>query len=539
MVSPRTSDAIIRVTPVSSSEDRPTPQLRSLRIRVTDQCNMRCRHCARPAPRQGALFDFARFGPQLLEDLQTLRTGEVVITGGEPTLEMDLTCAIATRLMDAGIASILFTNLYAVTRGELQRLLEAGVFTMHVSIDGMAATHDRIRGRPGAFVRTLANMRTAAEMGFQVVARMTLMQQNVDEVEQVADAVRDAGAPFFKIRPVVPSGRAGRELCVSPERLADAVRRVIDLSSDHQVMFGSSCFEFLQGTERKLQAGCFNKHLHVDPHGNVVPCGYVKLPLGNLSRVRLPEIFYGPRLNALRALPLPAVCSACEYRLECHAGCRACALGWGLRLGEPDTYCSIAASRPRLEYAPGTYGKYRITQHGGDCIEIESLTADGHVLFDPPAVGPDFAGTPAGRVLRLHTSEPVDRIDSDFCSVEGVGLTETAGLIVVEFDGLRFCHLGRFDRALTEDEIASVRPIDALIGSGGGSTERISANLRLFGARIFLPIHGLEATNRCTRGLPSSGVRVRRFAGSQILLDLNTLPQEPEVWLVGTTADPV
>lgn len=529
---------------ISATVDSAEAKLMSLRIRITDQCDMKCRHCMRPAPRRGSLFDFNRFGPQLIEDLNYLGTNEVVITGGEPTVEMDLTCEIGSRLIDAGIVSILFTNAYDVSRDDFQRLFDAGIFTMHVSLDGMEITHDWIRRTPGAFKQTLANINLASRMGFQVVARMTLTRHNIAEVEQVAAAVDDAGATIFKIRPVVPAGRASRDLCPSSEQLAAAVKQVTALSQRQQVTFGSSCFQYLQGVGMPM-GGCFTRHLHVDPRGNIIPCGYVKLPLGNLERNRLPEVFYGPRLNALRRQALPSFCLSCEHANTCRGGCRACAIGSGLRSDEPDTYCPRSRRDEAQTYVSGATGAHRITYSRSGVLElmpnvsksqsVSNLARDrSGKLYDPNSnvVVFDENGVCISKPNPANSPSPIQVI---WRSELPLWAENEPGFVVVEFDGFRFCHFGRLKFGLTDDNVAALAPIDAVLGIAGEVPDEatLAQTAQKLGTKIFIPLFPQCDDLKTWRAALRLRRGVRFFPDDYAFVDLNTLPRELEIWLFG------
>ncbi len=482
----------------SSTDKTRVPQLLDLRIRINDQCNMRCRHCHVPAQR-GALLDFDRFGSQLVEDLQQLGTRGVIISGGEPTLEMDLTCAVADRLIDAGIVSILFTNAYQLADRDLGRLLDAGIFTMHVSLDGIEPTHDWFRRTPGSFLATLANIEAATHMGFHIVVRMTLTRDNIAEVRQVADAAYRAGAAIFKIRPVVPSGRANQAMCPTPEQLAQAVKTVIEVGKERPVSFSPSCFEFIHGAPAEPKSACTGKILHIDPNGDISPCGYVKVPLGNLAQHRLPDVFYGARLNALRSLPLPQVCSACDYVKYCHGGCRACVLKWGFRADEPDTYCPIAAERSRQPYVSGASGGCQIAYQGRGLVELKSLRTGESVVLQPER----------------------DR-DPGF---------------VVEMGGLRVYYVSNLDTLPIEEDIEVLAPLDVVVALFDGSqactlsSSILSGLMRRLGARILIPIPAADDDKEAFSDLQAGG-KVHRFSGNRVCVDLNSLPQKTETWIL-------
>jgi MoaA/NifB/PqqE/SkfB family radical SAM enzyme len=79
---------------------------------------------------------------------------------------------------------------------------------IQVSLDGMAATHDRIRGRSRSFERALETIRRFAADGVTVDVAMTATPENLTEVYDMADAVDRAGATLLRVGRVSALGRA-------------------------------------------------------------------------------------------------------------------------------------------------------------------------------------------------------------------------------------------------------------------------------------------------------------------------------------------
>jgi MoaA/NifB/PqqE/SkfB family radical SAM enzyme len=135
-----------------------------LNLPITDNCNARCVMCdVWKEPSEGEL-DAGELG-RLLSDPLFARVEHLGISGGEPTLRRDLV-EVARAAHDAlpALRSISFTTHgFHVSRWE--KLLpalaalarERGTqLRVHVSVDGVGALHDRVRGIPGAWEKALA-----------------------------------------------------------------------------------------------------------------------------------------------------------------------------------------------------------------------------------------------------------------------------------------------------------------------------------------------------------------------------------------------
>lgn len=159
---------------------------------VNRGCNLRCRFCDlwdRPeqVPTDRALA--------LLDEAAAIGTKVVVFTGGEPLLHPDLPALVA-RARARGMAVNVTTNGILLDR-HLDALVDAGVDSLSISIDGLPDTHDRLRGQPGAYARAwrqLLRARMGGRVGLSVY--FTVTNENVRELVPVYEAARAVGVGF-------------------------------------------------------------------------------------------------------------------------------------------------------------------------------------------------------------------------------------------------------------------------------------------------------------------------------------------------------
>ena len=177
---------------------------------LTLACNLRCKHCASSAGnrRPGEL---SREELLLVADqLPDLLVQEVVFTGGEPLLSPDLP-AIGARLQQLGIRSGFVTNGTLLSRSVAAKLLESGISAAAVSVDGLEATHDLIRGGRGLFHRTLEGIGCLIQSGFQVTAITTVSSMNLRELAEVGSLLAGAGVTQWQLQPLFALGRTRQE----------------------------------------------------------------------------------------------------------------------------------------------------------------------------------------------------------------------------------------------------------------------------------------------------------------------------------------
>jgi radical SAM protein with 4Fe4S-binding SPASM domain len=181
---------------------------RHVQLEVTGACNLRCRMClVRYAPavsrKEGALsFEDYLAVVDALPQLE-----RVTLQGlGEPLLSPHLEAMIEHAL--ARGARVGFnSNGVLLDRERAERLVDAGLSWLHVSLDGAtAATYEDVRHgtalvpRPGQFDRVVANLRGLVELRRErgldrprILLVFVAMRRNVDELEQVVELGGDIG----------------------------------------------------------------------------------------------------------------------------------------------------------------------------------------------------------------------------------------------------------------------------------------------------------------------------------------------------------
>ncbi len=126
--------------------DRFARPLRSLRVSVTDRCNLRCHYCMPEPdyvwlPREN-LLTFEEIGA-LVDVFTPLGVDRVRITGGEPLLRRDLPILIENLAARRAIADLALTTNGVLLGAQAAALRAAGLHRITVSLD----TLDRERFR--------------------------------------------------------------------------------------------------------------------------------------------------------------------------------------------------------------------------------------------------------------------------------------------------------------------------------------------------------------------------------------------------------
>lgn len=173
--------------------------LRSLRLSVTDRCNLRCRYCMPEEdyvwlPREDVLsFEEMAILAGYFVDLGVEK---VRLTGGEPLLRRDLPQLVRLLSQNPGIKEIALTTNGVLLAEQAQALYEAGLDRVTVSLDTLNPERfRRLTGRD-EFDRVLEGISAVRTVGFHGLKLDAVMIRgfNDDELVPLIEFARYVGA---------------------------------------------------------------------------------------------------------------------------------------------------------------------------------------------------------------------------------------------------------------------------------------------------------------------------------------------------------
>ena len=275
------------MAPLLDQHSRP---LKSLRISVTDRCNLRCTYCMPEAsytwlPRS-ELLTFEELGA-LVSVFAALGVDKVRFTGGEPLRRKDLPDLVRIvareRLADFALTTngVLLADLAADLRA-------AGLRRVTVSLDTLdRARFIAIAGR-NARDKVLAGIEAARRAGFSSlkIDTVVLRGRNDDELGELVSFARERGAEirFIEYMDVGGATRWSPETVVSRAEILAAVARahgevepVLDRGSDPAERFrlrDGTIFGIIASTTAPFCGACDRARLTAD--GVFYQCLYAR-----------------------------------------------------------------------------------------------------------------------------------------------------------------------------------------------------------------------------------------------------------------------
>lgn len=245
---------------------------------VTLSCNCNCRHCDLGGLRPGE----ERIGPADYARLTAMyRPPLVQISGGEPLLREDIVDIVsAVKHAHEPTYVIVVTNGVLLNRDIYQRLREAGMNQLSISLDFPDERHDEFRRHKGLFRHLERTLPELAALGHgDIIMNTAITRVNLPELLAISDLVEHWGvtisySAYTQLRTGDPAYfiTSAEDL----DLLRSTVNRLIQLSrnkkhiANPETVFRDTVRYFERGGMPGCKAGrCF---FVVMPDGKLVPC---------------------------------------------------------------------------------------------------------------------------------------------------------------------------------------------------------------------------------------------------------------------------
>ncbi|MFL5403776.1 MAG: GTP 3',8-cyclase MoaA [Gemmatimonadales bacterium] len=184
--------------PAYPPTDRYGRPLRSLRISVTDRCNMRCRYCMPEQdyvwlPRE-SILSFEEID-RLAGIFAGLGVNKIRLTGGEPLLRHDLSTLVSMLHRRTELSDIALTTNGILLARQAEGLRAAGLSRVTVSLDSLRANRMLEFARSPRHADVLAGIAAARVAGLGLKLNTVVIQgYNDDELVDLLEFGRSQGA---------------------------------------------------------------------------------------------------------------------------------------------------------------------------------------------------------------------------------------------------------------------------------------------------------------------------------------------------------
>jgi radical SAM protein with 4Fe4S-binding SPASM domain len=269
---------------------------------------------------------------ELIDEMKSLGTEMLILTGGEPLLRKDI-YEIARYASDQGIWVVMGTNGVLITDKVAERMVACGVKGVGISIDSLdPAKHNSFRGGPDAWEYSVKALDICRAHGLEVLVQTTIMEMNYAEIPDLIEFAREKGAWSFNLYFLVQTGRGQEMNDLSAEGTEKMLSHLVEVQDRYKPMLvRSKCaphfkrISYERGLGGLESGGCMagSEYCRITPQGEVTPCPYMTVVAGNVREQTFTKIWEtSPVLLQLReAKNLKGRCGVCEFNELC-GGCR-------------------------------------------------------------------------------------------------------------------------------------------------------------------------------------------------------------------------
>ncbi|MFE6795655.1 GTP 3',8-cyclase MoaA [Paenibacillus chitinolyticus] len=284
-----------------------------LRISVTDRCNLRCVYCM---PEEGMTFEpderLLSYDEitEVVRVLAEMGVRKLRITGGEPLVRRDLYVLIRQLAAIPGIEDIALTTNAVFFAQQAERLREAGLTRINISLDSLRPDRFKLITRGGDVARVMAGIEAAQRVGlYPVKLNVVLMQGlNDDEIDDFLQMTvdKDIQVRFIEYMPIGHQDDTWKlryvPLSSVLDRCSERGWKVEEVQSvkgngpsqNYRIAGGRGSFGLIHPVSDHFCASCNRLRLTAD--GNIKPCLYwshefnVRPLIGDDRAIR--ELFY-------------------------------------------------------------------------------------------------------------------------------------------------------------------------------------------------------------------------------------------------------
>ena len=234
-------------------------ELNSLFWECTLRCNLNCLHCG-----SDCSVDVSQPDMPLADFLQALDSIEkhippkdlfLIFSGGEPLMRKDLEeCGKA--VSERGYQWGMVTNGTALTPQRFEKLLQSGIQSISISLDGLKESHNILRNNPKSYdyaVRAIKLVSSVPNFPFDIITCVS--ELNLEELHYIKELLISLKVKRWRINTIFPVGRGAEntQLYLSNEDFTRLMDFIAETRKENRIKLEYSCEGFLGKYEGEVR----------------------------------------------------------------------------------------------------------------------------------------------------------------------------------------------------------------------------------------------------------------------------------------------
>ena len=316
---------------------------------LTFRCNFSCMHCySRVEKAQELETEQVK---EIMRKVAKYKVPFINYGGGEPLLRKDLfeLTAYATSL---GYNVSMNTNAFLMTKENAKKAKESGFKTVGISIDSTEPeVHDKFRNTPGSHRRAIEAAKYLRDEGVRLTVSSVICKINSHDFAGLVRQAKEMGAEQISLHNYKCTGNGMSnkdELDLSPDEWMDFYKKALEFKAnekDIRISFDDPITASIHhDPEKKIVKGstCGKLSLNIRANGDVTPCGFIPVVIGNLLVDDLKDLWdHSNVLERMRNKKPKEKCLSCKHYEECLGGCTARAYAMTGDFNSPDPHCWV------------------------------------------------------------------------------------------------------------------------------------------------------------------------------------------------------
>lgn len=232
--------------------------LQQLFWECTLKCNLKCLHCGSDCKvneeqQDMPLQDFLTVLDNLSDHVNPQHV-LVITTGGEPLVRHDI-IECGREITRRGFLWGMVSNGMLLSSQMIDNLMEAGLKTIAISLDGFKEEHNWMRGHDNSFDRAVNAIKSLSHRHIVWDVITCVNKRNYKDLDAFKEFLLSIGVRQWRIFTVFPAGRAkdNDDLQLTPEQIRGVMEFIVRTRKEKRINLCFSCEGFLGDYEFEVR----------------------------------------------------------------------------------------------------------------------------------------------------------------------------------------------------------------------------------------------------------------------------------------------